>query len=255
MGADVTHSSPGEGKPSIAAVVGSVDPEALSLYHCLVSVQERAGAHSEERILKLQEMTEKLLLKFYKTSRHQPEKIIYFRDGVSEGQFEQILNSEISAIQAACKSLHEDYEPGITFVIVQKRHHTRFFPENPKEAVKSGNILPGTVVDELITHPTQQSYFLASHEGIQGTTKPAHYHLLYDDNGLSPNELQQLSYYLCHLYSRCERSVSYPAPTYYAHLCAFRARYHHNLLIDKGKNHDKEEIKKMEEMEIPNYFV
>ena len=63
---------------------------------------------------------------------------------------------------------------------------------------------------------------------FQGTTKPTNYHLLFDDNGFTSDELQKLSFYLCHLYSRCERSVSYPAPTYYAHLAAFRARYHHN---------------------------
>lgn len=29
---------------------------------------------------------------------------------------------------------------------------------------------------------------------------------------------------MCHMFSRCTRAVSYPAPTYYAHLAAFRAR-------------------------------
>ena len=38
--------------------------------------------------------------------------------------------------------------------------------------------------------------------------------------------LQQLTYQLCHVYARCTRSVSMPAPAYYAHLVAFRARHH-----------------------------
>ena len=38
------------------------------------------------------------------------------------------------------------------------------------------------------------------------------------------DELQQLTYQLCHTYVRCTRSVSIPAPAYYAHLVAFRAR-------------------------------
>ena len=38
------------------------------------------------------------------------------------------------------------------------------------------------------------------------------------------NRMQLLSHYLCHLYARCPRSVSYPAPAYYAHLAAFRGR-------------------------------
>src|SRR5690625_361175 len=47
---------------------------------------------------------------------------------------------------------------------------------------------------------------------------------------LSPDELQCLTYQLCHTYVRCTRSVSIPAPAYYAHLVAFRARYH---LVEK----------------------
>ena len=34
---------------------------------------------------------------------------------------------ELCAIQAACTKLEKDYKPQITFIIVQKRHHTRFF--------------------------------------------------------------------------------------------------------------------------------
>ena len=92
----------------------------------------------------------------------------FFRDGVSEGQFEMVLNKEISAIQRACQSLQADYEPLITYFVAQKRHHTRFFPtQNSKDHLRNGNVLPGTVVDTDITHPTVSSFYLASHEGIQ----------------------------------------------------------------------------------------
>ena len=47
-----------------------------------------------------------------------------------------------------------------------------------------------------------------------------------------------LTYQLCHTYVRCTRSVSIPAPAYYAHLVAFRARYH---LVEK--EHDRYYIK------------
>ena len=55
-----------------------------------------------------------------------PEKIIYYRDGVSEGQFNDVMLREMSAIQRACKSLEATYEPGISFIVVQKRHNTRY---------------------------------------------------------------------------------------------------------------------------------
>ncbi|CAF2852203.1 unnamed protein product [Rotaria sp. Silwood2] len=91
---------------------------------------------------------------------------------------------------------------------------------------KSGNIPPGTTVDVAITHPTEYDFYLCSHAGIQGTSRPSHYHVLWDDNNFTSDELQALTYQLCHTYVRCTRSVSIPAPAYYAHLVAFRARYH-----------------------------
>jgi eukaryotic translation initiation factor 2C len=39
-------------------------------------------------------------------------------------------------------------------------------------------------------------------------------------------EMEQLMFYLTHLYQRCPRSVSIPAPAYYAHLAAYRARFY-----------------------------
>ncbi len=69
-----------------------------------------------------------------------------YRDGVSEGQFYQVLLYELDAIRKACASLEPDYQPPVTFVVVQKRHHTRLFASNHNDSRtvdRSGNILPG----------------------------------------------------------------------------------------------------------------
>ena len=52
-----------------------------------------------------------------------------YRDGVGEGQFKLVLAHEMKAIRDACMELEKDgtYQPGITFVCVQKRHHMRLF--------------------------------------------------------------------------------------------------------------------------------
>ncbi|KAM0842094.1 hypothetical protein ACQ4PT_058583 [Festuca glaucescens] len=129
----------------------------------------------------------------------------------------------------ACASLEEGYLPPVTFVVVQKRHHTRLFPEvhGKREMTdKSGNILPGTVVDLMICHPTEFDFYLCSHAGIQGTSRPTHYHVLYDENHFTADALQSLTNNLCYTYARCTRAVSVVPPAYYAHLAAFRARYY-----------------------------
>uniref|UniRef100_A0A3Q3JD61 Eukaryotic translation initiation factor 2C 4 n=1 Tax=Monopterus albus TaxID=43700 RepID=A0A3Q3JD61_MONAL len=233
LGADVTHPPAGDGKkPSIAAVVGSMDGHP-SRYCATV----REQLFSQEVIQDLTNMVRELLIQFYKSTRFKPTRIIYYRGGVSEGQMKQVAWPELIAIRKACISLEEDYRPGITYIVVQKRHHTRLFCSDKAERVgKSGNVPAGTTVDSTITHPSEFDFYLCSHAGIQGTSRPSHYHVLWDDNCFTADELQLLTYQLCHTYVRCTRSVSIPAPAYYARLVAFRARYH---LVDK--DHDSAE--------------
>ncbi|KAF8648141.1 hypothetical protein HU200_064994 [Digitaria exilis] len=239
FGADVTHPETGEdSSPSIAAVVASQDWPEVTKYAGLVCAQ----AHRQELIQDLYKtwhdpqrgtvtggMIRELLISFRKATGQKPLRIIFYRDGVSEGQFYQVLLYELDAIRKACASLEPNYQPPVTFVVVQKRHHTRLFANNHKDRSsmdKSGNILPGTVVDSKICHPTEFDFYLCSHAGIQGTSRPAHYHVLWDENNFTADEMQTLTNNLCYTYARCTRSVSVVPPAYYAHLAAFRARFY-----------------------------
>ena len=57
-----------------------------------------------------------------------------------------------------------------------------FCADKKEQSGKSGNIPAGTAVDVGITHPTEFDFYLCSHQGIQGTSRPTHYHVLWDDN-------------------------------------------------------------------------
>lgn len=233
FGADVTHPAPTGDRAirkSIAAVVASMDVN-FSRYAAEFREQVTCKGNEtkavKEVIDDMKGAVKALLLKFYQRQNMKPLRIIFYRDGVSEGQFTEVLHHEVAAIQQACSEMAAgcEYQPSITFIIVGKRHHTRLFPADPREGVgKSGNCPAGTVVDTEIVHKREFNFYLLSHEGIQGTSKPSLYHVLWDDNRWSSDDLQLFTYYLCHVYMRCTRSVSIPAPVYYAHLCAFRAR-------------------------------
>ncbi|KRY06396.1 Protein argonaute-2, partial [Trichinella spiralis] len=88
------------------------------------------------------------------------------------------------------------------------------------------NIPVGTVIDRVVTSPDEYDFFLCSHHGIQGTSRPTRYHVLFDESNLDVNAMQLIAYYLCHIYGRCDRSVSIPVPVYFAHLVCARAPYH-----------------------------
>ena len=61
----------------------------------------------------------RLLLNLYnKTNKMKPERIIFFRDGVSEGQFKEVQRAEVPQIIACCEELGrasgEDYSPPVS---------------------------------------------------------------------------------------------------------------------------------------------
>ncbi|GAB0095688.1 Protein argonaute-2 [Sergentomyia squamirostris] len=221
VGADVTHPSPEQRDiPSIVGVAASYDEDGFQ-YTGMWRIQ----VPGKEKILDLATIMEDHL-KFYREKRKTlPHTIIYYRDGVGEGDFKNMLDIEFQAIRNAAALLQPNYKPKIVFIIVQKRHHTRFFPE--KGGITSGrnnNVPPGTVVDKEIVPPNQNHFFMVAHQAIQGVAKPTKYCILVDEANMSIDDLQTLTYNLCYMFTRCNRSVSYVAPTYYAHLMAARGK-------------------------------
>ncbi|KAG2273588.1 hypothetical protein Bca52824_056143 [Brassica carinata] len=62
-----------------------------------------------------------LFVEFFKTSyARKPKQIIMFRDGVSESQFNQVLNIVVDQIIKAYQRLGETYVPNFTVIVAQK---------------------------------------------------------------------------------------------------------------------------------------
>jgi eukaryotic translation initiation factor 2C len=85
-----------------------------------------------------------------------PMTIVYYRDGVSDGQYAQVKEQELSKLREAFKNLAPI---GKTFdlvaIVAAKRHHTRFYPEDRKDMDSNKpdkeNCKPGTIVDRVVT--------------------------------------------------------------------------------------------------------
>ncbi|KAK2585444.1 hypothetical protein KPH14_010107 [Odynerus spinipes] len=223
IGADVTHPSPdSQNTPSIAAVAASFDASAFKY-----NIEIRLQPPKTEIIEDLSEIIHRQFIFFRRITNKVPKRVIFYRDGVGEGDLIRVINYEISAIHKAFRMLTPDgsYRPPITFLVVQKRHHIRLFPTSQQNSDdRNFNVQAGTIVDTHITHPSHIDFYLVSHASIQGTARPTKYKCICNECNMTEDEIEELTYYLCHMFSRCTRSVSYPAPTYYAHLAAFRAR-------------------------------
>jgi len=252
IGADVTHAGQGSVRPTICAVVASLD-RLTSRYVSAVRLQP-AGS---DVIKDMQDIMYSHFIAFAKANEMFPKRILIFRDGVSEGQFAVIRKYELRDVKAAVDQVRasggpnaQTWSPTITMVLVQKRHHTRFSPADPHDGDKSQNVPAGTVVDSQICSPHHFDFYLQSQAGLQGTSRPAHYHVVHDENSLSPDQVQNICFGLCFTFARCTRSVSVPAPIYYANLVAERAGFH---LRDGGD--DTQKVQVDEALASRMYFV
>lgn len=192
VGIDVTHPAPGtmRGTPSIAGVVASIDAY-FGQWPGNICCQES----KKEMVSKLDVMMEERIE--YWVSKNPGQKldnIVVYRDGkykhqhggtlahgnfsslgVSEGQYMTVRRVEIPAIRNACAKVFKDAaQPKITFLIVGKNHHTRFYPTDKKHADQKHNcnIKNGTVVDRGITMQKGWDFYMAAHAALQGTVSP-----------------------------------------------------------------------------------
>ena len=85
-------------------------------------------------------------------------------------------------------------------------------------------------MDTKITHHLEFDFYLCSHHGTLGTSKPTHYHVLWDENKFTSNELQKLIYEMCFTPAKCTKPVSLVPPVYYADLAAYRGRLYHEVV-------------------------
>ncbi|MCJ1312052.1 hypothetical protein MMC25_005726 [Agyrium rufum] len=249
VGIDVTHPSPGSASnaPSVASIVASVNKD-LAQYPADLYIQGKAR---DEMVDALVEMMKSRLLLWKSLGKNAafPENILIYRDGVSEGQFQLVLEKELPLLREACAQIYPAQDqknnlPRITIVVVGKRHHTRFYPTKAEYADKNGNPKSGTVVDRGVTQAHMWDFFLQPHYAIQGTARPAHYTVISDEIFAQrpvPSEftsnaevLQDLTHNLCYLQGRATKAVSICPPAYYADKVCDRARCYLNELYEAG---------------------
>ncbi|XP_048133054.1 protein argonaute 12-like isoform X1 [Rhodamnia argentea] len=107
-------------------VVASMDWPEVTKYRARLSTQPR-GEIIKDLCTPTGGMIGELIRDFASSTGNEPRRIIFYRDGVSEGQFSEGLDREMTAIrQVICWGI--DYHPPVTLIVVQKRNHTLLFP-------------------------------------------------------------------------------------------------------------------------------
>jgi eukaryotic translation initiation factor 2C len=191
VGIDTSHPSVGsaDDAPTIAAVVANYHDNCVQWP---ASIRRQQG--KKEIVADMKQMMKERLAKWKAMNgQRDPQRIVVYRDGVSEGQYQEVLRTELVGMQGAVGETCSTAVP-ITLMIATKRHHTRFFLKGEAK----GNPDPGTVVDSGITLDTVWDFFLQSHSSPLGTAKSTRYVIIHHDTGnqsLSATKVQEIVSY------------------------------------------------------------
>ncbi|CAP20513.2 Protein CBR-PPW-2 [Caenorhabditis briggsae] len=186
-----------------------------------------------------------------------PETVVVYRSGISEGNHGNVLAYEIPLARAGINEVSKSVK--LVYLAVSKDHTYRFFRNNLDAIGKSSssgtqvsasasrtsvlipkkksfqssqsqlkpcdiNIPSGISIDQMVTNPAIKQFFLNSHTTLQGSAKTPLYSILADDTRASLESLEELTYNLCHLHQIVGLPTSIPTPLYVAAEYAKRGR-------------------------------
>lgn len=147
-GFDVSHNTTSRTSASFGAFVSTMDLKTSNKFFSSVA-QHSSG---QECASNIRIHMQKAIYAFKEEHGALPARIIFYRDGVGDGQINFIMETEVEEIKKMLGSMYNEADGGYKFayVIVNKRINTRFFEESRNQY---NNPVPGTVVDSVVTLP------------------------------------------------------------------------------------------------------
>ena len=205
-GADVYH---GPRNKSVASLVVQSGKD-FSDFFCVPKIQKKG-----QEIMKNMAINVIQSIKHYKKKHGKlPENFVFFRDGVGEGQLNEVLNIEVRKIVDMSREEFGSQAPKLCFVVVTKRIIDRFAVEGERGLENpSGGLL---VVDNVVKSERANFYLIAQKVNM-GTATPTHYEVVYNDSSISLDKLINIAYKFTHGYSNWNGPVKVPACVQYAH--------------------------------------
>lgn len=209
IGADVCHAS---SKNSAAAVTSSFGPNYSRHYGTPIlqkKGQEVMPTIAAE-VIKHVENYKKVMQSSY------PKYVIFFRDGVGEGQLREIKAKEVDPIVRHLKTISELNPPKLMFIIVTKRLDDKFSKLHKGEFVNPNS---GLIVEREVVLEPEKHFLMVSQQVTRGCATPTGYQVIHDDTGLEI-DLAAFTFEQTHTYQNWEKAVKIPSVTQNAHkLC------------------------------------
>lgn len=186
--------------------------------------QHRFQQFQKESITDAVGLMKEALTFFRKKAGIFPSNVVIFRDGVSDSQFDMVMNSELRAYRAAADAAAQmaqvKYKPRFTMIITQKRVSVRFTTQDKK------SVPAGTVVDTGVIADGVWNFYIhpcgTTKRDGEGHVVPTRFVVLLDEVGFTQNDMQLMCHNLCYAYPNWAGPIRVPCPAMMAHGVAFK---------------------------------
>ncbi len=145
-GFDVSHNTFAKDGSSFGAFVSTMDLRKSTKFNSSIAKHST----SEELTNNIGIHFDKALHAYKTEIGTYPERIIFYRDGVGDGDIPTIMKTELAYIRQKLSNLYTGSDVKFSYIIVNKRINTKFFEERGGTV---DNPRPGTVIDDVVTLP------------------------------------------------------------------------------------------------------
>ncbi|KAI6175526.1 Piwi domain protein [Aphelenchoides bicaudatus] len=159
----------------------------------------------------------------------QTKRVVVFRDGISEGQFEMAIEKELPAIRQGIVDADPTLSSKITFIVATKNHNKRVFREKGRQITSSAI---GDCVETKIVREDVVEFYLQSHSPVKGVSKMLQLSILVNENQMEKAEIRALIANLSNLHQICASPTSLPLPIFLADECRKRGMEIYRELYD-----------------------
>lgn len=147
-GFDVSHNTVSRVGESYGAFVATMDLQVSNKFFSSVTRQP----YGEEAANTMKMHMQKAMYAYVKEHGALPERVIMYRDGVSDGEIRAVVEQEVAGINDMLTKMYKEKggQCKFAFIVVNKRINTKFFIDRGNNFE---NPIPGTVVDDIVTLP------------------------------------------------------------------------------------------------------
>ena len=151
-----------------------------------------------------------------------PSVIIIYREGLNDVQARRAFEGEIDGLNMALEKIRKkskvaDYEPKITYVLVNKKPNERMYEGKGKEDI---NPEAGSIIFEDLSRDSFKEFHLASVQVNLGSCTPVSFKVGYETYETPMDALAEMTYNQCYGYWNWQGPVRVPATLQYANkLC------------------------------------